>query len=31
MFFLVYGSLFNLARAMIPFFAFRQITIDWLV
>lgn len=31
MFFLVYGSLLNLARTMIPFFAFRQITTDWLV
>lgn len=30
-FFLVYGSLLNLARTMIPFFAFRQITTDWLV
>ena len=30
-FFLVYGSLLNLARTMIPFFAFRQITADWLV
>lgn len=30
-FFLVYGTLLNLARTMIPFFAFRQITTDWLV
>ena len=30
-FFLVYGSLLNLARTMIPFFAFRQITTGWLV
>ena len=30
-FFLVYGSSLKRARTMIPFFAFRQITTDWLV